>query len=1106
MQIGSIGAKQTQAAHKTLSKSEDLTVLNSSTSWGTSSHSVARGGTHKNRSKSGDLKVLSAGVGSRRDKAISISGGSSSDTVSVENDSDIEPKEKVESSSMRGEPTVVLARPLGKSKKKAIETFAGCGRLAGELQKVGFEAIGIDCKDNKDRPVSKVINMDLTTAWGQNAFWREVDNNTTVVSFAPPCGTSSRSREIRRRFGPDPKPLRSDEFPDGLPSLTGKGKERVEAANALYKFTADAVLKLHHLGISWFVENPSNSLMWKTLWFKSLLTLLAGGCSWMNTQMCMHGGDRDKKSSLLHGGELCLMKMAVMCDKNHAHKPWGSLPGGGGFATAAERNYPLVFCQRIARIAAATFAVNSTRNAPDEQTKTAAGKQPRRSHSDLIKEFTEVLLFHDAAAWQVERLKNSRDPDEWFQCGSLLVPGRSKVIDISDDGTSGSIGIWWSKAEFIEKALRLVHPLDKEVIVPQRIANALYNQAILGPKGLGRKRSETLQWYKTLSMDLKGEEEKLHKALHPDVEKVVSKKRILTFKRMLEDIDYDDLEVVDLLINGVKVAGKLERTGIWAPSTEKGPQCSVNDLWANARRAQKKVVEPRAQHDSELEEEVWKETAKEVTAGLLVGPLEPDDLEERVGPLWVAARRFGIRQGKKIRPIDNFAEHMVNDAFGAEEKISLLSIDHVVAWSRAWASAGELWACWLHEGWCLATWTDLVGRVADLKGAYKQVAVHPANASVSIVAVQEPGSFKVRLFRALALMFGETAAVYAFLRLSRAIAALATRLFDLVVVEFFDDFTQVESKTTSESALKTLERLFELLGWEVSEGDKRLIFGKSFVSLGVQVGFEGSSDGVVSVTNKPGRIEGIEESVNGVVKQGSMGFKEALSIKGKISFAEGQMFGRVAAPVCRLLSAWASSGIDRQLDPTMVIALTGVCNALRVAKPRYIAPPEKEKPIVIFTDGACEDAVTSIGGVLFEVGRTPEMFGAVISAQTIRRWISKAGQKQVIGQAEIFPMLVARLTWSKRLVGRKVLFFVDNDSARLACIKSYSPVSASLEIIMKCVEWDGINDTSCWYARAPTDSNVADGPSRMDGSLVTSLGAKIVRPIFPAGDAPADVL
>jgi hypothetical protein len=51
-----------------------------------------------------------------------------------------------------------------------------------------------------------------------------------VVTAAIPCGTASRARE--RPNGPPP--LRSEEYPYGLPALSGINKLRVEKANRIY--------------------------------------------------------------------------------------------------------------------------------------------------------------------------------------------------------------------------------------------------------------------------------------------------------------------------------------------------------------------------------------------------------------------------------------------------------------------------------------------------------------------------------------------------------------------------------------------------------------------------------------------------------------------------------------------------------------------------------------------------------------------------------------------------------------------------------------------------------------------------------------------------------
>jgi hypothetical protein len=132
------------------------------------------------------------------------------------------------------------------------------------------------------------------------------------------------------------------------------------------------------------------------------------------------------------------------------------------------------------------------------------------------------------------------------------------------------------------------------------------------------------------------------------------------------------------------------------------------------------------------------------------------------------------------------------------------------------------------------------------------------------------------------------------------------------------------------------------------------------------------------------------------------------------------------------------------------------------------------------------------------------VFGAQIPKGLEDSWKSKVGQDQVIGQAEIFPLHVARLTWSKFLSNKRVVYFIDNESARIASIRAYSPVEASLRIVMEGAAWDYHNGSTSWYARVPTTANIADDPSRMVISdYLRQLGAQTDRPIFPEGPQPS---
>ena len=183
----------------------------------------------------------------------------------------------------------------------------------------------------------------------------------------------------------------------------------------------------------------------------------------------------------------------------------------------------------------------------------------------------------------------------------------------------------------------------------------------------------------------------------------------------------------------------------------------------------------------------------------------------------------------------------------------------------------------------------------------------PLDRHLSIVAVQCPEDLLVKFFRAKSLMFGQTAAVYGFLRFSRALSALAGEIFKLVTVEFFDDFSQIDPVRSSPSAQFAMEGLLKLLGWKVAMTEsKRKPFAPIFVALGVQLDFTDILKGDIHLCQKPGRLEALELQIASILDTDCMSFKDALSVRGRVYFSEGQVFGRIAAPVIHMLTRYGS--------------------------------------------------------------------------------------------------------------------------------------------------------------------------------------------------------
>ena len=145
-----------------------------------------------------------------------------------------------------------------------MEIFSGTAGLTAAVRSFGIQGIGMysmvtSCK-------SPILRLDLTTLAGQEILWNILkQKNLCGVHMAPPCGTASRAREIKRKRGPNPKPLRSPNFPDGFPWLKGVALLKVRCANTLYDLAGQVLDYCVSNNIPVSVENPHRSYFLETL-------------------------------------------------------------------------------------------------------------------------------------------------------------------------------------------------------------------------------------------------------------------------------------------------------------------------------------------------------------------------------------------------------------------------------------------------------------------------------------------------------------------------------------------------------------------------------------------------------------------------------------------------------------------------------------------------------------------------------------------------------------------------------------------------------------------------------------------------------------------------
>ena len=288
-----------------------------------------------------------------------------------------------------------------------IEVFAGIAVLCAVSKQLGMESsLAID-KSKKRGCRAAILQLDLTLHSNQCLLDQWITSPLLVwVHLAPVCGTASRARDIRL-FEGDPQPLRSNEFPEGLPSLSDADAERVRLANLLFEYACKLFSTATALGIIVTMENPRSSYFWLTCWVIQLM--LTWPIYHGDSQACMMGSGRDKWTRIIANAPF-IEALHIPCDGSHKHLPWGFTYDDDGkqvWATAVESRYPKKLCFTLASLVLNFASQQGLRLKPQDLqeatdhplrraqfSRIGAGSQPRPSRlPPVVPDFASVAVF-----------------------------------------------------------------------------------------------------------------------------------------------------------------------------------------------------------------------------------------------------------------------------------------------------------------------------------------------------------------------------------------------------------------------------------------------------------------------------------------------------------------------------------------------------------------------------------------------------------------------------------------------------------------------------------------------------------------------------------------
>ena len=401
-----------------------------------------------------------------------------------------------------------------------LEIFAGTAGMVAAAAAEGLgRSVGIDHIRLASRR-GKVIQLDLLLPSHRQLLWKWLRAPGLVaVWLAPPCGTASRAREIPLQGDSEPRPLRTSENPEGRPDLSPEEADRVQKANSLCRITAEIWSFCLQHDILVVIENPYRSFFWHLPEITSILQ--DDRAVLVRCDFCMFGGKRLKKTALLANDQI-IHALAVQCDGQHEHLPWGVVDEE--FATRQETAYTNVFCR--------TFMLALTRHLRERgfkderevqsclgQASATAKVLTTKAHTKRTAAFRMLPEFKQTLRWTMSRAQREQVyrptwmPVDRIPGLELQTVGEIKVSPVSGSPTDVWLDVCWSPQEFVLQARKAGHPSHMHLGIPPALKQAIEKNARLSSSELAEIRASQSRRWLARASQLQEAEQKFKESL-----------------------------------------------------------------------------------------------------------------------------------------------------------------------------------------------------------------------------------------------------------------------------------------------------------------------------------------------------------------------------------------------------------------------------------------------------------------------------------------------------------------------------------------------------------------------------------------------------------------
>ena len=379
---------------------------------------------------------------------------------------------------------------------------------------------------------------------------------------------------------------------------------------------------------------------------------------------------------------------------------------------------------------------------------------------------------------------------------------------------------------------------------------------------------------------------------------------------------------------------------------------------------------------------------------------------------------------------------------------------------------------------------------ADFKSAFKTLPPSDSQTWLCWALAFDPVSSCLKAVPLWSHVFGNIGSVAAWFRTVKAIQAILHVVFKLPILFYVDDGFWVGTEHRTISGLTITEWIGDLfarvatllLGWELDP--QKAAAGRQTVVLGLQITVrEKCTFWRLAPTKRFNWIQDLRY----VLKLGRLSPGLAAKFAGRFAFLNAHVFNRIGRALLRPI-IWRQRHSCRGdlLTRRLRFALVWFLSLLEkgLSKEVQLVPQVKRPVVLLYSDAEQNGGVGGVaqlpdGELLYIHGRLPKQICRLLHVR-----------KTNIVAFELLAALVSMLAFGKAFCGRyRIMHFIDSTSALACLVRGYSSKTDLCLLAGRFwFEACGLH-LDCRLEYVNTRSNIADGPSRGDFSLMHSLGA-----------------